>query len=98
MKAYLVVKGNVQGVGYRFFAKQKADALGVKGFVRNKPDGSVELFGVFQDEAHLQAFLSAVERKSSSDFGMHVAGVDVYREGEDGFRDVGSFSSFEVRF
>jgi len=35
------VIGKVQGVYYRASTKQKADALGVKGFVRNQPDGSV---------------------------------------------------------
>ncbi|MBX2897596.1 MAG: acylphosphatase [Cyclobacteriaceae bacterium] len=33
--------GKVQGVYYRASAKQKADELSVKGFVRNQPDGSV---------------------------------------------------------
>lgn len=37
----IVVVGKVQGVYFRASAKQKADALGVKGFVRNQPDGSV---------------------------------------------------------
>jgi acylphosphatase len=35
------ITGKVQGVYYRASAKQKADELGVKGFVRNQPDGSV---------------------------------------------------------
>jgi acylphosphatase len=33
--------GKVQGVYYRASAKQKADELGIKGFVCNQPDGSV---------------------------------------------------------
>lgn len=33
--------GKVQGVYYRASAKQKADELGIKGFVRNQPNGSV---------------------------------------------------------
>ncbi|MCC6835550.1 MAG: acylphosphatase [Cytophagales bacterium] len=37
----IAVIGKVQGVYYRVSTKQKADALGVKGFVRNQPDGSV---------------------------------------------------------
>lgn len=35
------VKGNVQGVGYRYAAYQKANLLGVKGTVQNLEDGSV---------------------------------------------------------
>ncbi|HUK13016.1 MAG TPA: acylphosphatase [Thermoanaerobaculaceae bacterium] len=38
-----VVKGRVQGVGYRYFVVREADALGVSGFVRNLPDGQVEV-------------------------------------------------------
>lgn len=42
MKAVIInVKGKVQGVFYRASTKSKADELGVKGFVRNEPDGSV---------------------------------------------------------
>jgi len=35
------VFGKVQGVGYRFNTKAEADKLGLAGFVRNDPDGSV---------------------------------------------------------
>jgi acylphosphatase len=35
------VIGKVQGVGYRAFAKNMADKLGVKGFVKNEQDGTV---------------------------------------------------------
>ena len=38
-----VVRGRVQGVGYRYFVLRQADALGVAGFARNLPDGSVEV-------------------------------------------------------
>ena len=37
----LVISGKVQGVGYRYFVKHKADSLGISGFVRNQNDGSV---------------------------------------------------------
>ncbi len=35
------ITGKVQGVFFRASTKEKADELGVKGFVRNEPDGSV---------------------------------------------------------
>lgn len=37
----IIVSGKVQGVFYRVAAKEKADELGVKGFVRNEQNGSV---------------------------------------------------------
>ena len=38
-----VVEGRVQGVGFRYFVARKAEELGIKGWVRNRFDGSVEL-------------------------------------------------------
>lgn len=35
------VNGKVQGVGFRYFTKKQADILGLKGWVKNAPDGSV---------------------------------------------------------
>ena len=37
----IIITGKVQGVYFRASTKQKADALGVKGFVCNQPSGSV---------------------------------------------------------
>jgi acylphosphatase len=35
------ITGVVQGVSFRYYARQEADRLGVTGWVRNEPDGSV---------------------------------------------------------
>ena len=40
------VRGQVQGVGFRYFVEQSAQALGVRGWVRNVDDGSVEVYAV----------------------------------------------------
>ena len=37
----LVITGKVQGVGYRYFVKLKAESLAIRGYVRNQFDGSV---------------------------------------------------------
>ena len=38
-----LVSGVVQGVGFRFFVLRRAQALGLGGWVRNLPDGRVEV-------------------------------------------------------
>ncbi len=35
------IDGRVQGVSFRFAARKKAQSLGVKGYVKNQPDGTV---------------------------------------------------------
>jgi acylphosphatase len=38
-----VVRGRVQGVGFRWFVEREAHILGIAGWVRNNSDGSVEV-------------------------------------------------------
>ena len=49
-KVYLV-KGRVQGVGFRFFVEQEASQLGLRGYVRNLYDGSVEVYAIGTESA-----------------------------------------------
>jgi acylphosphatase len=39
-----VIRGHVQGVGYRYFATHTASLIGVTGYVRNLDDGNVEVY------------------------------------------------------
>ncbi|HZT08040.1 MAG TPA: acylphosphatase [Chloroflexota bacterium] len=42
LEAHVVVRGRVQGVNFRWYTQQQAQAHGISGWVRNCPDGSVE--------------------------------------------------------
>lgn len=42
-RLHAVVRGDVQGVGFRYFVQRRADQLGLRGWVRNNDDGTVEV-------------------------------------------------------
>ncbi|MBD6955250.1 MAG: acylphosphatase [Thermoplasmata archaeon] len=47
-RAHVIFEGKVQGVYFRAFVKKNADEMGISGWVRNLPDGSVE--AIFEGE------------------------------------------------
>ncbi len=55
-RLHAVVHGDVQGVGFRYFVQRKAQQLGLRGWVRNNDDGTVELVaeGPRPDLEHLR--------------------------------------------
>ncbi len=48
---YVVVRGRVQGVGYRAWIERAALSRGLQGWVRNRRDGSVEAVFIGSEEA-----------------------------------------------
>lgn len=56
-----IISGRVQGVGFRQFTLTRARQIGVRGFVRNQPDGSVECVAAGTPEQ--MAALEAVIRR-----------------------------------
>lgn len=52
----LKIYGKVQNIGFRFNAKYKAEKLGIKGFIKNEPDGSVYLEAEGEEE-NLEKFI-----------------------------------------
>jgi acylphosphatase len=70
MKATRVLyEGYVQGVGFRFTARHIAHGYDVSGWVRNLPDGRVELQVSGEDE-EVAAFLRAIRE---SELGGHIS-------------------------
>jgi len=58
-RVYARVTGTVQEVGFRYFTQRKASRLGLVGYVRNMPNGSVEL-EVEGERDVVDAFLDSV--------------------------------------
>ncbi len=89
IRARVIVSGHVQGVFYRASAQRQANALGLKGWVRNLPDGRVE--AVFEGEP------AAVERMLAwcriGPPNAYVTDVDVRYE-----PFTGEFTGFGVRY
>ena len=72
----MVVRGRVQGVGFRYSMIARARSLGVGGWVRNRPDGSVE--AVFEGPAErVQSMVDWCRRGPS---GAQVDSVEESRE------------------
>jgi acylphosphatase len=58
---HLVIRGRVQGVGFRYFVVRRAATLGLGGWVRNRQDGVVEVQAEGPRGA-LESLLAAVRR------------------------------------
>ena len=77
---HVVVRGRVQGVGFRYATASRASSLGLGGWVRNMPDGSVE--AVFEGPA--ERVESMVEWCREGPRGAQVDGVEVRSEAPEG--------------
>jgi acylphosphatase len=86
------ISGQVQGVGYRYFAVRAARELGLKGWVRNLPDGRVEAFA--SGPAHKLQDFEARLRKGP--LAGEVRGVEVEDVTEDAGADA-RIGGFDIR-
>jgi acylphosphatase len=76
----LRITGRVQGVGYRAWALQIAGMLGLRGWVRNRADRSVEALVIGEDDAVDRM----IEACRGGPFGARVADVAVSEAEDDG--------------
>ncbi|HSE38596.1 MAG TPA: acylphosphatase [Blastocatellia bacterium] len=84
-----IVKGRVQGVGFRYFAIRSARQAGVVGTVRNLPDGTVEAIAEGL-QASIIEFRNALERGPSYS--------QVVRVDEIEMKPSGSYTGFDIVF
>lgn len=82
-----VVRGRVQGVGFRWFVEREAHTLGIAGWVRNNPDGSVEVLAMGTRD-QLSGLRSRLEQ------GPRAARVDDVQESE--AKPVVGLTSFRI--
>ena len=82
----LEIRGMVQGVGYRWAMVEQARRLGIRGWVRNRHDGSVEAMVTGPPDA-VERIVGWARRGPRSAV---VAAVDV-------FAGAGTFDSFDAR-
>jgi acylphosphatase len=88
-RIHLLISGEVQGVFFRANTRRTASEIGVTGWVRNTPDGMVEVVA----EGRKPQLDRLIEFCSRGPEGARVDDIDIKWEK---FRD--EFSSFEVKF
>ena len=86
---HMIAHGRVQGVGFRFYVRERAFPHGTKGWVKNLPDGTVEIHAEGEEE-QLKGFMNNV--KEGTYFGS-VSELDVeWVEPEN------TYTSFNIEF
>lgn len=85
---HIIVIGQVQGVGFRYFTYTMANQIGVLGHVCNLGDGTVEIFAEAKD-LNMEQFIAYVRQ------GPTYARVDELKVQE--LKDAGNYSRFNFR-
>ncbi len=80
----LVISGRVQGVGFRAFVERQAQKRGVRGWVRNRRDGTVEALFIGDDRI-LSEMEAACRRGPSMAVVIQLDRFDAADDGSDGF-------------
>jgi acylphosphatase len=93
MVRYYVVKGRVQGVGFRWLVHREAGARGLKGWVRNAESGEVEIMvaGSADKLAELRSVLQRGSRGSRVDAVQESDMDEAIADGLESFRIEGAW-------
>jgi len=89
VRAHVFVSGKVQGVFFRSETRREAKKRGVKGWVRNLPDGRVE--AIFEGEE--KSVKELIEFCKRGPPGARVTNVEVFWESP-----TGEFKDFEIKY
>lgn len=85
VRVHLIISGDVQGMGFRAWARSQAQQLGLTGWVKNRDDGSVEIVA---EGAKVEEFIKRCQK------GSEVAWVD--KVNVEWQQATGEFMRFEV--
>ncbi|HEX4020469.1 MAG TPA: acylphosphatase [Acidobacteriaceae bacterium] len=84
-----IVKGRVQGVGFRWYVMREASALAMHGWVRNSSDGYVEVLASGTSEQQ-DALLAILQRGSRG------SRVDAIEQQDSPETDAGTLKTFQI--
>ncbi len=85
---HVYYQGSVQGVGFRFTAERVASQLGVTGWVKNLPNGQVELIAEGEEEK-LSELLQSIRDNMRGHISRDVVEYEPYE---------GKYGDFGIRF
>lgn len=87
-RLHAIVEGRVQGVSFRFFVQENAHSLSLKGWVRNRWNGNVEVMAE-GERGQLEKLLQAIRRGPRAAF--------VTKVQEQWLPATGEFAQFNIR-
>ena len=87
-RLHVYYKGSVQGVGFRFTVERIANELKITGWVRNVPDGGVELIA----EGEKDSLCVLLENIKESMYRYIIKDIVLWQEYKD------EYSDFDIRF
>ncbi|MDI6642099.1 MAG: acylphosphatase [Elusimicrobiota bacterium] len=62
VRAHITISGEVQGIGYRYFAKRLAAQYNIAGWVRNNYDGTVE-FDIEGEKNNIEEYIEKLKKE-----------------------------------
>ena len=91
LKAHIICEGRVQGIGFRWFVRDSARQLGICGWVKNLPDGKVEIDAVMEEEI-LNKFLEVLKKGNGISKIVNIK-TETYKE-----KEMNKKSEFTIKF